>query len=161
MILKKKILGLILVLYPFFPKIVSLKTFKYMFCGGINALLNLLIFFIGKNYLFFNPYIHIYSFPINGYIISYLVALSFSFPFGFFLNKFIVFEESNLNGITQLFRYGAVSIFSIILNYLLLHLLVGYLGFWATPSQTFIIIIISVLNYLAQSNFSFKFNKLL
>lgn len=156
--IKKNILALINFFYPYFSHLVNLQTFKYLICGGSNAALNLLVFSLSNNLLFFNPVIPIFFFSVSGYIMSYLTALFISFPFGFFLNKYIVFQHSNLNGITQLIRYTTTSISIIFLDYLLLHLFIGYFGFWATPSQALIIVILSLISYFAQTYFSFKTN---
>ncbi|MCJ0743241.1 GtrA family protein [Pedobacter montanisoli] len=142
--------------YPPFKRVMDLQTFRYAVCGGSNALLNLVIFFLAYNFIFKQEFIHIAGFDITRYIAAYIVALSISFPIGFILNKFIVFQQSNLESRVQLFRYGFVTATSILFDYLLLHLLVGYFQFWATPSQAFIIVILSLYSYLCQTYFTFK-----
>ncbi|MDQ7948298.1 MAG: GtrA family protein [Pedobacter sp.] len=142
--------------YPPFRRIIGLQTFRYLVCGGSNALLNLIVFSFSYNVLFLHQEINLLGLTITRYIAAYMVALSISFPVGFCLNKFVVFQQSNLMGRTQLIRYGALAITNIFLDYSLLHLLIGYWKLWATPSQAFIIILLSLISYFYQTYFSFK-----
>lgn len=142
--------------YPIARPWLGLQTFRYAVCGGSNAALNLFIFYLSYNFIFENEVIYLLDFAITRYIAAYLIALSFSFPIGFCLNKFIVFQQSNLKSQVQLFRYAFITVSSILIDYCLLHLLVGYFGFWATPSQAFIIVILSLYSYFAQTYFTFK-----
>lgn len=139
-----------------FKSMISLQTFRYAVCGGSNAALNLFVFFVGYNFVFRDELIQLAGITVTRYIAAYLLALSFSFPIGFLLNKYIVFPQSNLESKVQLARYAFVTISSIVFDYLLLHLLVGYLHFWATPSQAFIIVILSLYSYFCQTYFTFK-----
>lgn len=142
--------------YPPFKKIVGQQTFRYAVCGGSNALLNLFVFSISYNLFFVKDVIYLIGIPVSRYIAAYLLALSISFPIGFCLNKYVVFQQSNLLGKTQLKRYAALTITNIFLEYLLLHLLIGHFKLWATGSQAFIIVILSLISYLYQTYYSFK-----
>jgi len=142
--------------YPPFKRFIGIQTFRYAVCGGSNALLNLLVFYTCYNFIFTKTVVHLAGFAITRYIAAYIIALSISFPVGFCLNKFVVFQSSNLMGTTQLIRYGSLALMNIFLDFSLLHLLVGYFGLWATPSQAFIIILLSLISYFYQTYFSFK-----
>lgn len=153
---KNALLGIIDFFYPPFKRFIKLQTFRYAMCGGGNALLNLIVFHLSYHLLFYNYTFTILGHAVTQYISAYLVALSISFPVGFCLNKFVVFQDSNLQGKTQLIRYASLAITNIFLDYSLLHLLVGYFKFWATPSQAFIIVLLSLISYFYQTYFSFK-----
>ena len=142
--------------YPPFKRFIGPQTFRYAVCGGSNALLNLVVFYSCYNFIFTKTVVHFAGFVITRYIAAYIIALSISFPVGFCLNKFVVFQSSNLMGTTQLIRYGSLALMNIFLDFSLLHLLIGYFGFWATPSQAFIIILLSLISYFYQTYFSFK-----
>lgn len=146
--------------WPIFRKIMPLKTFRYAFCGGSNAAFNLIMFFIGNNFIFNNgvngDLIYIGPLVLTHYIAAFVFALVFSFPIGFILNKFVVFQTSHLKSRVQLFRYALITVFSISLNYALLHFFVGFCGFWATPSQALTTVIIAVFSYFAQNFFTFR-----
>lgn len=150
------ILSIIDFFYPPFKKLIGIQTFRYLACGGSNALLNLLVFSASYNFLFTSKVVYIMGFAISRYIAAYLLALSISFPVGFCLNKYVVFQSSNLLGRVQFIRYASLTVTNIFLDYFLLHLLVGYFKFWATPSQAFIIVILSLFSYFCQTYFSFK-----
>lgn len=154
--IRTRILTFIDFFYPPFKKLVGQQTFRYAVCGGSNALLNLLIFSLSYNLIFTSTLVYLFGIAITQYIASYMIALSISFPIGFLLNKYVVFQQSNLQGKVQLMRYAALTISNIFLDYLLLHLLIGYFGLWATGSQAFIIIILSLISYLFQTHYSFK-----
>ncbi len=154
--LRNILLPIIDLFYPPFKKIFDLQTFRYAVCGGSNAALNLLMFYVAYNFIFEEEVINLLGYPVTRYIAAYLVALCISFPVGFTLNKFVVFQQSNLQGSVQLFRYAFVTVSSILFDYLLLHFLVGYLKFWATPSQAFIIVLLSLYAYFCQTYFTFK-----
>ncbi len=153
---KAALLSFIDFFYPPFKSFIGLQTFRYAFCGGSNALVNLIVFHVSYHYIFDNYIIYIIGHKITQYISAYLVALSISFPIGFCLNKFVVFQESNLKSKTQLIRYASLALTNIFLDYFLLHLLVGYFKFWATGSQAFIIVLLSLISYFYQTYFSFK-----
>ncbi len=150
------ILAFIDFFYPPFKKIVGQQTFRYAVCGGSNAALNLLIFSLNYNLIFTSTVIYPFGIAITRYIASYLVALSITFPIGFLLNKYVVFQQSNLQGKVQLMRYAVLTVTNIVLDYSLLHLFIGYFGFWATGSQAIIIVILSLISYLFQTYYSFK-----
>lgn len=142
--------------YPPFSKIIPLKTFRYGVTGGSNALLNLIIFFISYNYILKGNEIAYSFIIITPYIAAYLMALAVSFPIGFLLNKYVVFQQVNGRGKQQLLLYALLTISTIIMHYALLHLLVGYWKLWATPSQAFIIVLMATISYFFQSYVTFK-----
>lgn len=150
------ILRIIDFFYPLAKRFIDLQTFRYAVCGGSNAVLNLLIFYLSYNFIFKTEIVYFFDLAITRYISAYLIALSFSFPIGFCLNKFIVFQQSNLKSQVQLIRYAFITLSSILIDYSLLHILVGYFGFWATPSQALIIVLLSLYSYFAQTYFTFK-----
>ncbi|WP_199121092.1 GtrA family protein [Pedobacter sp. ASV28] len=154
--IRKLILSFIDFFHPPFRKFIPLQTFRYAACGGSNAVLNLLIFYLGYNFIFKNNVVNLLGFSVTRYIAAYILALFISFPLGFFLNKYIVFQQSNLQGHIQLVRYASITLSSILFDYSLLHLLVGYFKFWATPSQAFIIVLLSLYSYFCQTYFTFK-----
>jgi len=93
------------------------------------------------------------------YTAAFIIALFISFPVGFALNKYVVFQQSHLKGRIQLFRYATMTIINIFLNWALLHFFAGFCGFWNTPSQALTTVILAVLSYFAQMYFSFRTKK--
>ena len=168
---KNAILKLIDFFHPLFARWIPIQTFRYLACGGGVTVLGLLIYFLSYNF-WLGAYVHIET--INGeqkelinlggismtrYIAAYVISFFVSFPVGFFLSKFVVFQESHLKGRVQLFRYATLQFINIILNYSLLHVFAGWLGIWATPSQTLTTVIIAVFSYFFQRHISFRTKK--
>lgn len=153
------ILNVIDFFHPPFSKWIPLQTFRYLACGGGVTLLGLFIYFISYNYFLHDEVIRIGNINMTRYIAAYVISFFISFPIGFFLSKFVVFQESHLKGRVQLFRYAALQGFNIILNYSLLHFFAGWCGFWATPSQTLTTAIIAVFSYFFQRHVSFRTKK--
>lgn len=165
------ILKLIDFFHPPFRKWIPIQTFRYLACGGGVTVLGLFIYFLAYNF-FLPDYVHLET--INGkeeelvrmgklsitrYIAAYVISFLFSFPIGFFLSKFVVFQESHLKGRVQLFRYATLQFINIILNYSLLHVFAGWCGLWATPSQTLTTVLIAVFSYFFQRHISFRTKK--
>jgi len=168
---KNAILKLIDFFHPLFARWIPIQTFRYLACGGGVTVLGLLIYFLSYNF-WLGAYVHIET--INGeqkelinlggismtrYIAAYVISFFVSFPVGFFLSKFVVFQESHLKGRVQLFRYATLQFINIILNYSLLHVFAGWLDIWATPSQTLTTVIIAVFSYFFQRHISFRTKK--
>lgn len=154
--LTSHILRLIDFLYPPFSKFLPKKTFRYGVTGTANSLLNILIYFLSYNYLLKGGDIKIWTFYITAYIAAYLVAFAVTFPVGFLLNKYVVFQQNDGRGRLQLVLYASLCLFNAFMDYALLHLLVGYLGFWATPSQALIIVCMAGISYLFQTYITFR-----
>lgn len=142
--------------YPPFSRFIPKKTFRYGFTGSANSLLNILIYFLSYNYLLKAESVKIGAFYITPYIAAYLVAFSVSFPVGFLLNKYVVFQQNDGRGSLQLALYASLCLFNAFMDYALLHLLVGYFQFWATPSQALIIVCMAGVSYLFQTYVTFR-----
>lgn len=168
---RNSILKFIDFFHPYFSRWIPIQTFRYLACGGGVTLLGLFVYFISYNFLLApyvsveitngkkEEYIYIGFIPMTRYIAAYVLSFLVSFPIGFFLSKFVVFQESHLKGRIQLFRYATLQGLNIIFNYVLLHFFAGFCGFWATPSQTLTTIIIAVFSYFFQRNVSFRSRK--
>jgi len=153
------ILSIIDFFYPLAKKWIPIQTFRYIACGGGVTVLGLLIYFLSYNYVFKTEFIDVGPFQMNRYIAAYVVSFVVSFPTGFFLSKFVVFQESHLKGRVQLFRFATLQGINIGLNYMLLHFFAGFCGFWATPSQTLTTALIAVFSYFFQRHISFRTKK--
>jgi len=145
--------------YPPFARFIPLKTFRYIACGGGNALLNLVVFFIANNFILPEGPVNIAGLEMQQYTGAFVIALMVSFPVGFALNKYVVFQQSHLKGRIQLFRYAAMTFLNIFLNWALLHFFAGFCGFWHTPSQAITTVILAVFSYFMQTYFSFRTKK--
>ncbi len=142
--------------YPLFSRIMPKLTFRYAACGGINTLVGLLVYYIGYHFLFERDVFEWWVFAFKPHVASLFVAGVVSFCLGFFLNKFVVFVESNIRGRVQLFRYGMAFLLNLFLNFLMLKFLVEILVWDAFVSQMVTTLFVILLSYLVQKHFTFK-----
>lgn len=155
--LKKLILGVIDAFYPLFKKTMPHQTFKYAVCGGGNAVLNFAIFSVTENFIVKKQVVHLIpDLSISSHIFSFLVAFGITFPIGFYLNTFVVFEGSYLLKRVQLFRYFTIVLICFLLNYIFMKLFVDHFGWYPTPSYILTFGVVTFFSYFSQRNFTFK-----
>lgn len=122
-------------------------------------MLDILIYFISYHYILMKEPVPIGSITIGPHIAAFIISFSFSFPVGFALSKYVVFQESNLKGRIQLFRYALLVAMCILLNYVFLKLFVETFGWYATPSKVVTTVLVALFSYVSQRNFTFKVKK--
>jgi putative flippase GtrA len=132
------------------------QTFRYAACGGFNTVLDLSLFFVSYNYLFLKEPQHIGPLTISPHIASFLSAFLVTFPIGFYLSRYVVFQESSVAKKVQLFRYFMVVLGSLILNYIFLKLFVEVFGWYPTPSKLATTVFVVAFSYFMQKYFTFK-----
>lgn len=150
------------IFYPIFKKVMPLQTYHYAACGGANTLFNIFLYHMFYNYLVLQPVIHVGHFAVSRYIASFLLAFFITFPTGFYLSMFVVFQGSYLKRRIQLFRYFLVALTCVILNYVLLKFFIQTLGWQKHPTLALIAtaVIVVIFSYLSQRFFSFKKGKI-
>ncbi len=89
-------------------------------------------------------------------ITAYIVAFCISTPFGFLMSRYIVFQESNLRGRVQMFRYLMTVGACIILTYIFGRFFHYTCGIYATPSNILTNAVVALFSYCAQRFFTFK-----
>lgn len=134
----------------------TLQMFRYAACGGGNTLFNIFIYFITYNFVLQKKIIEAGPIAISPHIGAFLIAFCITFPIGFYLSMYVVFQGSYLKRRIQLFRYFMVAILCILLNYFLLKFFVEVLGWYPTPSLVITTGIVIFFSYMAQRYFSFK-----
>lgn len=142
--------------HPPFSRWIDQQTFRYLACGGSNTVLDILVYFVAYNFILDKVPVHTPFITISPHIAAFMISFSISFPLGFALSKYVVFQESNLRGRVQLFRYALLVGMCILLNYVFLKLFVEYFQFFPTPSKALTTAIVAVFSYLSQRNFTFK-----
>lgn len=147
------------IFYPPFKRFMPLQTYHYAACGGSNTLLSLAIYSFSYNFIFHKEVVHLGRFAFEPYIAALFVAFIITFPIGFYLSMFVVFQGSYLRKRIQLLRYFIVAIACIFLNYVCLKIFVGIFGWYPTPSQVLTTMIVILFSYFTQRNFSFKTEK--
>ncbi len=164
---KNTILNIVDFFYPLFKRVMPLQTFRYAACGGANVLLGIVLYSIGYNFIFQKEIVHLGFIPFYGNLAlkpfiaaDYLFAIWINFAIGFYLNRYVVFTESDLKKHVQLFRYLVVVIANMILNYWLLILFAHKLQWYPTPSKIVTTGLLIVFSYFSQKHYSFKTGEL-
>ena len=153
---QKLIITLLDIFYPIFKPFFNKQTYYYLACGGGNTLFALVLYYLIYNNLLHQEDLDLYIITFKAHMASLFLTTAITFPIGFYLTKFIVWSDSNLETKKQFFRHFAFLIFGTVLNYLLLKLFVEILEWWAMPSQILTTVIIVIFSYLTQKYISFK-----
>ncbi len=157
--MKKFITSAIDFFYPLFQKFMPLQTFRYAACGGGNALLGLITFYIGYQFIFAEQVVDLGFIAFEPHSAALIISSFITFIIGFILNRYVVFTTSNLRGRIQFFRYFLSFSFNLIINYFLLKLLVEKLHMYAMLGQVITIAIVIAISYFTQRHFTFKVKK--
>jgi len=157
--LRNLILAIIDFFYSPFKKIIPLKTFRYAAAGGANTVFDIVMFSFAYNFVFRKQNFEILHFTLSPHIAAMVFAFCFSQPTGFYLNRYVVFQDTGLNRRSQLIRYLIVVFFCIIFNYLLLKVFVDYFGWYPTPSKIAATFLVIIFSYSSQTYFFFKTKK--
>jgi len=140
-----------------FSRWINQQTFRYLACGGGNTVLEIIVYAVAYNLVLQKePLVLSSAVIIAPHIAAFMISFSLTFPLGFLLSRYVVFQESNLRGRVQLFRYAVLVAMCILLNYLLLKAFVEGCGFFPTPSKILTTALVAVFSYVTQRNFSFK-----
>jgi putative flippase GtrA len=136
-----------------------LRTFHYAACGGGNTFLSLFTYFISYNYILKKQVLHLGFIAFKPHIAALFIAFLVTFPIGFYLSMYVVFQGSYLRRRVQLFRYFLVVLGSMTINYICLKFFVEVLGWYPTPSQVLTAGIVICFSYVSQRYFSFRSTK--
>ena len=142
--------------YPPFSRVMPRQTFRYAVCGGCNTVLDILLFFVSYNFVFKKQLVHTPLITLSPHIAAFLFAFVITFPVGFFLSRYVVFEESGVRKREQLPRYFMVVSGAILLNYFFLKVLVEGFGLYATLSKIITTFFVVCFSYFSQRYFTFR-----
>jgi putative flippase GtrA len=135
------------------------QTFRYLACGGSNTLLGLFLYSFSYNFILGKKVVYLGIIALKPYIAALFLSFLVTFPVGFYLSMYVVFQGSYLKRQVQLFRYFVVVISCMIINYICLRIFVGALGWYPTPSQLLTTCIVVLFSYFSQRYFSFRTEK--
>lgn len=156
---KHSILSTIDFFYPPFRRFLPLQTFRYAACGGFNLGLSIVLYPLIYNFILKQSIVYLGPIVISAHIATLFITFLITFPIGFYLSMFVVFQDSELPKKIQLFRYFVVVLICLFLNYLLMKLFVGVFHWWSTPSYYINVVLVTAFSYFSQRYFSFKGNK--
>ncbi|MEO5564833.1 MAG: GtrA family protein [Chitinophagaceae bacterium] len=150
------ILPIIDFFYPPFRRFMNLQTFRYAASGGGNTMLGFLIYFISFKYLLHEQEFHFGFYAFKAHIAALFISFCITFPIGFFMSKYVVFNDSPIKGKVQLLRYFMICMFNLALNYILLKIFVENFHIYPVLAQVMTTSIVIGFSYIAQRHFSFK-----
>lgn len=135
------------------------QTFRYAACGGANALLGLVNYWVGLHYIFDHRIFDFGIMAFKPHNAALFLSSAISLIIGFLLNKYVVFVSSNLRGHIQAFRYFLAFFLNLVLNYFFLKVFVEMLKWPPFISQVLTICILITVSYLTQKHFTFTTKK--
>ncbi|MFT4204131.1 MAG: GtrA family protein [Chitinophagaceae bacterium] len=153
---KQAILSFLDFFYPLFRRFLPLQTYRYAACGGGNLLLSMVLYPVVYNFVLKQQVVYIGPIAISAHIATLFLTFLITFPIGFYLSMFVVFQGSELPRRIQLFRYFLVVLVCLVLNYWLMKLFVGIFHWWSTPSYYVNVVLVTAFSYFSQRYFSFK-----
>lgn len=142
--------------YKPFRNICSEQFFRYGACGAGNMILDWVLYFITYHFLLKQNNLNLHFITLSSHIAALCIVFPITLLTGFWLNKYVTFKQSSLNGWNQLFRYILIVFCNLLINYLGLKLLVDVCGVYPTPSKMLITLITVAVSYFGQKYFSFK-----
>lgn len=146
--------------YPLFSRLMPLQTFRYAACGGANTVLDIFLFHEFEQSFAKKGIVRIESFAISPHIAALIAAFCITFPIGFYLNRYVVFTESNVRGRIQLIRYFSLVMACMGLNYMFLKFFVEQLHIEPTVAKICTSVIVVAFSYFSQKHFTFKVKKI-
>lgn len=154
--IQRIILWMVDIFYPLFRKLMPLQTFRYAACGGFNTCLDISLFFVCYNFILHKQPVHLGFLTIGPHIASFLISFCITFPIGFYLSRYVVFQETSVRKREQLTKYLAVVLGCLFLNYIFLKLFVDVFHWYPTPSKLLTTVFVVAFSYFSQKNFTFK-----
>lgn len=157
--IKNTVLSFIDFFYPYFQRIMpQQQTFRYAACGGFNTILDISLFFISYNYILKKQsfYFSSINLIVSPHIGAFLIGFCVTFPIGFYLSRYVVFQQTDASKRSQLTKYFIVVLFCLVLNYGFLKLFVEVFKWYPTPSKILTTVFVVLFSYLSQKNFTFK-----
>lgn len=137
-------------------KLVPQQVFRYLACGGITVLLDIIWYYIFYHFIVCEQYIDLGFVVVSPHIAALCIVFPITFFTGFWLNRNVAFRATRFSSLPQLAKYALTVVGSILLNYLCMKLFVESFGIWATPSKMLTTVICSLYSYLAGRYFTFR-----
>lgn len=142
--------------YPPFRRIFPIQTFRYAACGGGNTFLDILLFYIGHDFIFKGSMVTLPFITLTPHIAAFLISFTVTFPIGFFLSRYVVFQNTESRKREQLPKYMVVVLGAILMNYFFLKVLIETFFFTALAAKLLTTVVVVAFSYFSQKYFTFK-----
>ena len=147
--------------FPFIRSILPLQTFRYAVCGGMNMLLDMILYFGIFHVVVRADLVVLWGgdLVISPEVAAFLITFPITFFTGLWLGRNISFQHSVLRHRTQLFRYLLVVLMNILMKYYGLKLFVGVFRVFPSIANAILTLLSVIFSYFMQKYFTFKGNK--
>ena len=133
-----------------------IQTFRYAACGGGNTLLDIVIFVVVHDIILHKQPIQLTAhFAMSPYVAAFLCSFCITFPIGFYLNRYVVFQGTNSAKREQLVKYFGV-LFCLVLNYGFMKFFVEVVRWDAKFAKVVTTFFLIIFSYFSQKYFTFK-----
>jgi putative flippase GtrA len=117
--------------------------------------LDLVWYFLIYHFLVAKQFVHIFDFVISPHVAALLIVFPITFLTGFWLNRYVVFQVWQYNGLKQVFKYALTVVGSLILNYVCIKFFVEVCAIWPTPAKALTTLVCVAYSYLLGRYFTF------
>lgn len=155
---RESIFSVLDIFYPLFKRFMPLQTYHYAACGGSNTLFNIFLYHMFYNFVVNKQVVHVGMLAFKPHVASFIMAFFITFPIGFYLSMYVVFQGSYLRRRIQLIRYFLVAMACVGLNYILLKFFIEIVGWHEHPTLSLMAtaVIVVMFSYFSQRFFSFR-----
>lgn len=155
---RKTIFAALDIFYPLFRRFMPLQTYHYAACGGGNTLFNIFLYHLFYNFVVNKQVLDLGFIAFKPHVAAFIMAFCITFPIGFYLSMYVVFQGSYLRRRIQLVRYFMVAMACVGLNYILLKFFIETLGWHNHPTLSLMAtaVFVVLFSYLSQRFFSFR-----
>lgn len=137
-------------------RVMSRQTFRYGVCGGVNLVLNWVLYALLYDVVLSFDYLNL-GFV---YLSRHIAALAITFPVtlltGYWLQSRISFKGSPLGDRVSSVRYLITTLGSLAINYVCLKMFVEWVGLYAPAAQVLTSLITIVYSYILQKFWTFR-----
>lgn len=156
--IRENIFAVLDIFYPLFKRFMPLQTYHYAACGGSNTLFNIFLYHMFYNFVVDKEVFYLGPLAFKPHVAAFIMAFCITFPIGFYLSMYVVFQGSYLRRRIQLIRYFMVAMACVGLNYFLLKFFIEMLGWHNHPTLALMAtaVIVVLFSYLSQRFFSFR-----
>jgi len=154
--IRKTILAIVDFFYPLFKRFMPLQTYRYAACGGVNMIFDIAVFTYINTYMLQQKVVYMGPFAFKSYVVAFVISFCLTFPVGFYLSRYVVWQQTETKKRIQFFRYFLIVAACVGLNYILLNVFIQEFHWWPFVSKLVTTVIVVVFSYLTQRNFSFR-----
>jgi putative flippase GtrA len=129
---------------------------KFFLSAGIAFLVDVIVYYVFVNFIFGDDKVVFFGEKHSPNNLSLAISYSVGVVVNFFITKYAVFAESNLNSNKQFIRFSIVAAIGFFANYTLLRIFIEYLNFYPTLSRIASALSLGLVSFFVHKFFTFK-----